>query len=264
MGQTAEQTVRQAAGQTVGRTAGQTAGRVHSFQSMGAVDGPGLRCVVFLQGCPLRCVYCHNPDTWEFGAGQSVTPQEMVKKILRFRPYLKRGGVTVTGGEPLSQPEFVRELFALLRENGIHTALDTSGAGGRKRARAVLEVTDLVLADVKFLTDEEYRRYCGADFSQIREFLSLTREMEKPLWIRQVIVPGLNDDPRRMKRLADLLREYPNVERIELLPFRRLCLEKYEALGIPFALADTPEMDGERLAALAEELRTHTAAAVCC
>lgn len=142
---------------------------------MGAVDGPGLRFVVFMQGCPLRCAYCHNPDTWEPDAEEEYTPEEVAEKIRRFLPYLKNGGVTVTGGEPLMQPEFVMELFRILREEGVHTALDTSGVGDMQKTGRVLEYTDLVLADVKFLTAEDYRYYCKADFQKVAAFLNLTK-----------------------------------------------------------------------------------------
>lgn len=228
----------------------ETAGCIHSFQSMGAVDGPGLRYVVFLQGCPLRCVYCHNPDTWEFEGGFSTSPREVLKKILRYRPYLKNGGVTVTGGEPLSQPEFTEELFRLLKEEGFHTALDTSGIGSLSSAKKVLSYTDLVLADVKFLTADDYRRYCRGDFEQVLQFLDLTRSMKIPLWIRRVVVPGLNDTPEHIHDLISFLTDYDNVEKVELLPFRKLCLEKYERLDIPFPLIDTPEMAADRLSEL--------------
>lgn len=229
-------------------------GTIHSFQSMGAVDGPGLRYVIFMQGCPLRCIYCHNPDTWEFGGGQRCTPEEAAAKVLRCRPYLKDGGVTVTGGEPLMQPEFVEELFSILQKEGIHTALDTSGIGDLEKARRVLRNTDLVLADVKFLTVGEYQTYCRADFGKVRAFLELTKELEVPLWIRQVIVPGLNDTAAHMRRLAEFLRAYPNVTNVELLPFRKLCLEKYEARELPFPLADTPECTEDTIERLKREL----------
>ena len=217
-------------------------GNIHSFQSMGAVDGPGLRYVIFMQGCPLRCIYCHNPDTWKFGAGEAVTPEEAAEKVLRCRPYLKNGGLTVTGGEPLMQPEFVKELFRIMKKEGIHTALDTSGIGDLKKAVEVLENTDLVLADVKFLSDEEYKVNCRADFTKVKEFLNLTKEMEIPLWIRQVIVPGINNTEEHVKKLAEFLKDYPNVEKVELLPFRKLCMEKYEVMELEFPLADTPQM----------------------
>lgn len=219
-----------------------TKGRLHSFQSMGAVDGPGLRCVVFMQGCPLRCVYCHNPDTHSFNGGEEYTPEEMLQKILRFKPYIKNGGVTVSGGEPLAQIQFVKELFALLRENGIHTALDTSGIGDLNEAKELLDVTDLVLLDIKFLDKDSYQKYCSGDFEQVVDFLKLTEETGIPLWIRQVIVPDINDSEDNIKALLEFLKNYKNIKKIELLPFRKLCVPKYENLGIPFPLADTPEM----------------------
>ncbi len=222
-------------------------GKIHSFQSMGAVDGPGLRCVVFMQGCPLRCIYCHNPDTHDSDGGDEYTPEEMLEKILRFKNYIKNGGVTVSGGEPLLQSDFVKELFTLLRENGIHTALDTSGIGDLIKAKELLTVCDLVLLDIKFLNVTDYEKYCGGSFRKVLEFLSLTKEMNVPLWIRQVIVPGINDGEENIREFLELLKDYENVKKIELLPFRKLCIPKYENLGIPFPLADTPEMSQEKI-----------------
>ena len=221
-----------------------TTGKIHSFQSMGAVDGPGLRCVVFLQGCPLRCVYCHNPDTWDLAGGESVTTDALVQKILRYKPFItKNGGVTVTGGEPLCQPDFVAELFSKLHAHGIHTALDTSGIGTEDGIRTVLAHTDLVLADVKFLTEDDYRTHCGASFAQVCRFLDTADAMGIPMWVRRVVVPGINDTKEDILALKAFLRSYQTVEKVELLPFRKLCLEKYDALGIPFPLRDTPEAD---------------------
>ena len=229
-------------------------GYLHSLQSLGAVDGPGLRYVVFLQGCPSRCIYCHNPDTWDFSGGTPYEPAAVVEKILRYRSYLKNGGVTVTGGEPLSQPEFVAELFRLLQAEGIHTALDTSGVGAPDTTRQVLQYTNLVLADVKFCTADAYRRYCGIDFSQVVQFLTLVREMGIPMWARHVVVPGLNDTPEDIRSLAAFLAAYPNTEKVELLPFRKLCLEKYRQLSIPFPLENTPEASDAEMTRLAEYL----------
>ncbi|WP_418666120.1 pyruvate formate-lyase-activating protein [Allofournierella sp.] len=226
-------------------------GRVNSCQSMGAVDGPGLRYVVFLQGCPLRCAYCHNPDTWEFGGGEETTVESLLQKIRRCAPYIKKeGGVTVTGGEPLAQSEFVAALFAALRAEGFHTALDTAGAGSLAAARAVLAHTDFLLADLKFTTEEEYRRCAGGSLAHTLEFLDLAREMGVPLWLRHVVVPGLTDDAQHAARFAALCWRYENLQRVELLPFRKLCLEKYRAMGIPFLLEDTPEAGPEHLRAL--------------
>lgn len=226
-------------------------GRIHSFQSLGAVDGPGLRFVVFMQGCPLRCAYCHNPDTWLPEGGQTYTVQAIKQKALRCRPYFgEKGGVTVSGGEPLWQPGFVAALFRALRQEGVHTALDTSGACDLAAAREVLQHTDLVLADLKFLSAGEYRAYCGAELAQVEEFLRLTAQMRIPLWVRHVVVPGLTDGEAHIRALARCAASLKNLQKLELLPFRKLCLEKYEALQIPFRLAGTPEMDEERLAQL--------------
>lgn len=231
-------------------------GRIHSIQSLGAVDGPGLRCTLFLQGCPLRCAYCHNPDTWDFTVGVKYTPEQAAAKALRFRPYFgKKGGVTATGGEPLAQPEFVTELFSLLRREGVHTALDTSGICDLSRAEEVLRCTDLVLADLKFLTAEDYRAYCGADFERVLDFLALTERMSVPLWIRHVVVPGLTDGEQHIRRVAQAARRYSNLQKIELLPFRKLCLEKYRALDIPFPLESTPEMGEEALERLRQLIK---------
>ncbi len=226
-------------------------GYVHSFESMGAVDGPGLRFVVFLKGCPLRCIYCHNPDTWAFGDAAAYTPQQVVEKALRYAPYWKKGGgVTLSGGEPLGQPEFCAEVFRLLREQGVHTALDTSCMGDLQKAERVLQHTSLALADVKFLTEEEYQRYTGGSFAQVQQFLRLTERMGVPLWVRHVVVPGLTDGQAHIKALYRYVRGFRNLEKIELLPFRKLCLPKYENLGIPFPLADTPEASEAQMAKL--------------
>lgn len=224
-------------------------GRVHSFQSMGAVDGPGLRYVVFFQGCPLRCAYCHNPDTWAFDGGQEVTVDQVLQKVRRCAPYIKaKGGVTLTGGEPLAQPEFAAALAGALKAEGYHTALDTAGAAGLSDAERVLEQIDLVLADLKFTTGADYRRHTGGSLDHTLAFLELCRRMDRPVWLRHVVVPGLNDGPAAAERLAALARRYENVQKVELLPFRTLCTEKYAALGLPFALEGTPPAGPEHLA----------------
>lgn len=223
-------------------------GRIHSFQSMGAVDGPGLRYVVFMQGCPLRCAYCHNPDTWDTNNGTLYKVEEVVKKILRYRPYFqKNGGVTVTGGEPLLQIDFITQLFKRLKEEGIHTALDTSGIGctDMEKIKKVLTYTDLVLCDVKFLSEEEYQKHCRGSFKTVCSFLELMKEQKKPFWVRHVVVPGFTDAKEHIQKLGAFLNQYPDLEKIELLPFRKLCLEKYQALGISFPFEKVPEMKSE-------------------
>lgn len=216
-------------------------GRISSFQSMGAADGPGLRCVVFLQGCPLRCIYCHNPETWEQGGGQEITADALAEKIDRFKNYIKKGGVTVSGGEPLFQWQFTADLFRKLKEKSFHTALDTSGVGSIKGAEEVLKYTDLVICDIKFTDADDFKKYCGGALRQVYDFLSLTRKMNIPLWIRQVIIPGINDTPESVLKLKEKASLYPNLEKIELLPFRKICMSKYDNLDIDFKLKDTPE-----------------------
>ncbi len=225
-------------------------GVVHSFQSLGAVDGPGLRCVVFLQGCTLRCAYCHNPDTWST-AGREYSVEEVFEKAVRFRPYFgTTGGVTVSGGEPLLQWEFVAELFSRLKEAGVHTALDTAGIGDIGGARTVLRFTDLVLCDLKFSRKEDYLRYSGADGNRVFAFLKLTEEMGVPLWVRHVVVPNLTDGRGHILKIAALARQYSNLQKLELLPFRKICLTKYEQMGLPFPLRDYDECPEEKIRAL--------------
>lgn len=233
-------------------------GRLHSIQSMGAVDGPGVRFVVFLQGCPLRCVYCHNPDTWKADDGTPVTVPELVDKILRYRPYFgAQGGVTVSGGEPLQQGEFVAELFRQLHQYGIHTALDTSGHGSKEAIQAVLSETDLVLCDVKFTSEKAYKAYCKGSLLQVQSFLSQAANQGVPLWIRQVIVPGLNDTPEQVKTLCSLVEHLPTLEKIQLLPFRKLCLEKYHRLNLAFSLKAVPECSANTLEQLKKLIPTY-------
>ena len=226
-------------------------GRIHSFQSLGTVDGPGVRTVVFLQGCPLRCICCHNPDTWDFAGGTETTVDELIGRIVRYRNYFgDRGGVTVSGGEPLCQAAFVTELFRRLHELGIHTALDTSGYRLDGGVKALLAVTDLVLLDVKYTNAEDYQKYTGCEMARVEQFLAYLQEQGIPTWIRHVLIPGYNDTEESLKRLSALGTTYPCIQKTELLPFRKLCLEKYREMGIPFPLEDTPEMSQDRTAEL--------------
>lgn len=216
-------------------------GRVNSLQSMGAVDGPGLRFVVFMQGCPLRCVYCHNPETWDMDGGESVSAEVLCKKILRFLPYFgDTGGVTVSGGEPLLQAPFVAELFSLLQAEGVHTALDTSGFGDLHAAEVVLEHTNLVLCDIKFPSEKAYRRYSGGSLQQVLAFLRLTEKKNIPLWVRHVVAPGLTDTLDSMRTIKALAESFSNLEKIEWLPFKNICELKYKNLGIPFPMTGKP------------------------
>lgn len=222
-------------------------GFVHSFQSMGAVDGPGIRFVIFLQGCPLRCVYCHNPDTWSTG-GTEYSSDDIVAKVIRYRPFFGQdGGVTLSGGEALLQADFAAELFEKLHSHGIHTVLDTSGVGDLKKAKGLLCHTDLVLCDIKFADDEAYRRNCGVALSQVREFLELCEKTTVPVWVRHVVVPNLTDSEEEVSHIIRIAKSYNVVKKIELLPFRKLCSTKYAAMGIPFPLENTPECDTQTI-----------------
>ena len=231
-------------------------GKIHSIQSLGTVDGPGIRGVVFMQGCPLRCGYCHNPDTWDREGGEVATPEEVFQKIRRFRPYFKKdGGITVSGGEPLLQAEFVRELFALCKADGIHTCLDTSGCVMNEKTDALLELTDLVLLDIKMTNDADYREHIGCPMEKPVAFLDRLEERNIPVWIRQVIVPGVNDTEENIVRLNGLLKGRKNIERVQLLPFKKICVTKYENMGIPFPFDRYPHCPPEtveRLSALVQ------------
>ena len=227
-------------------------GRIHSIQSLGTVDGPGVRFVAFLQGCPLRCGCCHNPDTWEIGVGTEMTARELVQKALRCREYFgQRGGITLSGGEPLLQADFVREVFALCHDEGVHTCLDTSGCVLTQPVKAALAVTDRVLLDVKYTTDTDYRRHVGCSLSAVTDFLAYLNERGIPTTLRQVIIPTLNDTVEGVAALRDIAAAHPCVDGVELLPFRKICQVKYDRMGMDFPFAHLPEPTAEKM----EELR---------
>ena len=223
-----------------------TLGRIHSIQSMGTLDGPGVRFVIFTQGCPLRCKCCHNPDTWDYDGGKEYTPEELVKKALRYREYFgDEGGITVSGGEPLLQAEFVSELFRLCHEEGINTCLDTSGCMLNENVKELLSHTDRVLLDVKYVTDIEYRENVGCGIDGVIEFLRYLEEKKIPTTLRQVIIPTVNDSEEQVRSLKSIADSHKNVDKVELLPFKKICQVKYDSLGIPFPFSDlpTPEKD---------------------
>ena len=230
-------------------------GRVHSIQSLGTVDGPGVRFVVFMQGCPLRCGCCHNPDTWDFSGGTEYTPQEVVQKAVRFKEYFgEKGGVTVSGGEPLLQAEFVKELFELCHNEGINTCLDTSGCVLNDGVKELLKVTDRVLLDIKYTNAEDYRRYVGCELASVLEFLAYLDGQGIPTTLRQVIIPTLNDSESNILKLKSIAEAHRLVDKIELLPFRKICQTKYSEMGIEFKFAQLPEPDSEKMALLQELL----------
>lgn len=221
-------------------------GYIHSIETMGLVDGPGIRFVVFMQGCPLRCLFCHNPDTWNQSGGIPMTPLELVEKIERYQPYFKdNGGVTFSGGEPLLQSEFLIECLKLCKERNIHTCLDTSGVGS-SNIKEVLKYTDLIMWDIKALTEEKYEEMTGLKINQSLEFLKLCQEMGKEMWIRQVIVPGINDNEEYINTLADFIRPLKNILKIEFLPYELLGVHKYQELGLKYRLDGVPAMNHEK------------------
>ena len=218
-------------------------GRVHSIQTLGTLDGPGVRFVIFMQGCNLRCGCCHNPDTWRFEGGQIYTAEELLKKILNYRTYFgKDGGVTVSGGEPLLQAEFVYELFELCHDNGINTCLDTSGSILNDEVKKLLSVTDRVLLDVKYSTDEMYKKYVGCSIDSPISFLGYLNEKGIVTTVRQVIIPSLNDNLESISYLKELKYTYSCIDTTELLPFKKICKVKYDNMGIQFDFDrfDTP------------------------
>ena len=234
----------------------QLKGRIHSFQSLGAVDGPGIRYVIFMQGCPYRCPYCHNPDTKPYGGGTEYSADELVRKVSRYKTYFGNdGGVTVSGGEPLLQAEFLIELFEKLHENGIGTALDTAAVKPDAAVKKLLTLTDHVLCDVKFPREEQYVGMVGQSLENVKEFLRLCDECGCNVTVRHVVVPGITDTEESVKAVADIAKQVKNLKKIELLPFKKLCLEKYQRLGIPFPLENTPECDPDTLKKLYEAIK---------
>ena len=220
-------------------------GYIHSLQSLGTVDGPGVRAVIFSTGCPLRCKYCHNPDTWLLRDGKETEAEELAERIFRLYPYIKDGGVTFSGGEPCVQAEFFARLAEILKQRGLHIALDTSGAILNSSVMELLRLCDLVLLDIKAVTEEGYRELTGGSLADTLRFLDTLEDMGKAVWIRNVVVPGINDSEENALALKALLAKYSCIEKIELLPFRKLCLEKYRSLDIPFPLESTPEMNAK-------------------
>ena len=220
-----------------------TIGKIHSIQTLGTLDGPGVRFVVFTQGCNLRCGCCHNPDTWEYVGGVEHTVEDLVNRALRCKTYFgKDGGVTLSGGEPLVQADFCRDFFAYARECGINTCLDTSGSILSDKTKEVLKYTDRVLLDIKYATDELYHSCVGCGIDTPLAFLDYLNEQGIPVTLRQVVIPTLNDDELHMNFLSKLKNEHKCVDKIELLGFKKICKIKYEKMGIPFDFDryDTP------------------------
>ncbi|MEM9948695.1 MAG: pyruvate formate-lyase-activating protein [Cyanobacteria bacterium P01_D01_bin.36] len=217
-------------------------GRIHSIETCGTVDGPGIRFVIFTQGCRLRCQYCHNPDTRELGGGKLVTVNELIGEIERYRVYMRAsgGGVTISGGEPLLQPEFVREIFRRCQALGIHTTLDTSGFPDFERSQPVLDHTDLVLLDIKSFDAHTYHRVTGVSIEPTLHFANYLSKLNKPTWVRFVLVPGLTDEPANIAGVAQFVAKLQSVKKVEILPFHQMGKYKWQAMGYHYPLEETP------------------------
>ena len=218
-------------------------GYVHSTESFGTVDGPGVRFVIFLQGCPMRCKYCHNPDTWKMRSGSVRSPESLIKEYQRNAPYYSKGGITVTGGEALMQIDFLLDLFRLAKEKGIHTCLDTSGITFRRDGSSysqkldeLMTLTDLVLLDIKHIDPVLHKELTGHDNARILAFARYLAEKKVPVWVRHVVVPGITDDPVYLSKLGAFIGTRPNVKALDVLPYHIMGVSKYKELGIPYPL----------------------------
>jgi pyruvate formate lyase activating enzyme len=233
-------------------------GRLHSVESGAAADGPGMRFVYFMAGCPMRCLYCHNPDTWKFTSGRAVTLDEAVAEAKPYAGFLRRaGGVTISGGDPLTQHAFVGQLLERLHGDlRLHTALDTQGYLGRKVADAWFDAVDLVLLDIKHPDPEAHVRLTGRPLRPTLDFAERMVRLGKPMWIRYVLVPGLTDRPADLERLGDIIAGLgASVERVDVLPYHRMGVHKWEQLGRPYALEGVPTPTPDQVAAAREILR---------
>ena len=222
-------------------------GRIHSLESFGTVDGPGTRFVVFVQGCPMRCAYCHNPDTWEMNAGTLMEPAYIIEQYERNSSFYNGGGITVTGGEPLMQLDFLIDLFTLAKEKNIHTCIDSSGiafnpdnAVQMAKMDHLMELTDLVMLDIKHIDPEGHRVLTGHDNADILAFARYLEEKQVAVWIRHVVVPGITDDPVMLTRLGTFLGTLSNIQALDVLPYHIMGITKYEQLDIPYPLEGVP------------------------
>ncbi|KKY00926.1 MULTISPECIES: pyruvate formate-lyase-activating protein [Paraclostridium] len=222
-------------------------GRVHSIETFGTVDGPGIRFILFMQGCPLRCKYCHNRDTWDVKGGTEYTTDEIIEQVKKYSSYMKfsGGGLTVSGGEATLQPEFLKDLFKKAQENEIHTCLDTSGFVNIDVIDPVLDYTNLVLLDLKHMVPEKCKDLVGVSIDKTLEFAKHLSDRNIPVWIRHVLVPGITDDIENLELMGKFISTLKNVDRVELLPYHTLGVHKWENMGFEYELKDVPDATKE-------------------
>ncbi len=227
-------------------------GYIHSIESFGTVDGPGLRFVVFFQGCPMRCQYCHNPDTWQPNTGEQMSAEEIMEKFRRNKSFYSTGGITVTGGEPLLQIDFLTELFRIAKSEGVHTCIDTSGITYKpdngeymKKLDTLMEYTDLIMLDIKHIDEEKHRALTAHSNKNILEFVKYLDSKKIPLWIRHVVVPTVTDDPLYWEKLGRFMATVSNIKALDVLPYHTMGVKKYHELGIEYPLEGVPSRDKE-------------------
>lgn len=223
-------------------------GYIHSHESFGTVDGPGIRYVVFTQGCPLRCKYCHNCDTWKKNEAKFMeTPEETFLEICRYKNFIKNGGVTITGGDPLTQPEYVKELLKLCKKEGLHTAIDTSGYLFNDKVKEAIEYADLILLDIKSIDEKQYKELTGVELQNTLDFAHYLNKIGKKMWVRHVVVPGITDNDELLNKLADYLTQFDNLEKVEILPYHSLGEYKWQKMNMEYPLKGVPQLSAERL-----------------
>ncbi len=229
-------------------------GKIHSIETFGTVDGPGIRLVIFMQGCPMRCLYCHNPDTWALGAGNEISAEEIIEEYEKNRSFYSKGGITVTGGEPLMQLDFVTELFALAKEHGIHTCIDTSGIvfapdndGYIKRLDKLLALTDLVMLDIKHIDAQHHKALTGKDNSVILDFARHLSDVGVPIWVRHVLVKGYTDEPSHLRALGGFIAGIKTVKALDVIPYHTMGIMKYRELGLDYPLEGVPQTTKEEV-----------------
>ncbi len=228
-------------------------GYIHSKETFGTVDGPGIRYVLFMQGCPLRCLYCHNPDTWETGTGTEITAEEVLNDYKKNASFYNNGGITVTGGEPLLQIDFITHLFKKAKEANIHTCIDTSGITFNPHSAEIinkftelLKYTDLIMLDIKHIDPVKHKFLTGADNKNILAFAKFTEEKNTPLWVRHIIIEGYTDDPLYLKKLGEFIGTLKNLKALDVLPYHTMGVNKYKELNIPYKLENIPALPLEK------------------